>query len=394
MDVRSRIGILTLHSGYNEGAILQSFCVAMNLQEHMPDSIVEIVDHRYPSKIKAYGPVRDDKTRTLNNFVDHNLPLSKKRFVNDDHLDTFEFIRNNYSAIITGSDELWKLKYNRRLYGLVIEQNDPWRPAFPNVYWPDESLTIPRIAYAVSIGSTDWGTIPKRHVRQMNKILSDYALLGIRDRRTMSFLKWLDHDLASKAEWVPDPTFSVSIQSLVDRDIVKQKLQRWGVDFSRPRACTVLRDSPKLNDAIIRGIKKKDFQIVSFSLPNSIADVDLSNKGLTPLEWFGAFGLMNFCISQRMHTSISCILQDTPFVAVDIYSNSMDDDTKIKDLMRSFDLLDYYYNVEKDPPEKFQEIIENLFNNPWPVHDTGEKKILFTNRSKEFTGKIRDLLIC
>jgi hypothetical protein len=392
MNNSNRIGVLTLHSGYNEGAILQTFCVATNLQRNLPDSKVEIVDHRYPSKVKAYGPVRDDKTRALNDFVVHSLPLSKKRFLADDHRDTFEFIRENYCAVITGSDELWKLKYSRRFHGLLFEQNDPWSPAFPNVYWPDESIKIPKIAYAVSIGQTNWRTIPKKHIKRMKRILSQYTLLGVRDQRTMSFLKWLDTDIAGKAEWVPDPTFSTDIVSLVDKEMLKQRLQDWGVDFDRPRICTVLRGSPKLNDDLINEIKKKGFQVVSLSLPNSIADVDLSDKGFTPLEWFGVFGLMDLCISQRMHTCISCILHDTPFIAVDFYGNSMDDDTKVKDLMRSFNLLDYYYSNEKDPSEKFQGIMENLLNKPWPAHEIAEKRILFNNRSKEFMYKIAAIL--
>jgi hypothetical protein len=392
MHNNSKIGIVTLHSGYNEGAILQTFCIASNLQKNLSDSEVEIVDHRYRAKVRAYGPIRNDKTRVLSDFVDHSLPLSKKRFVADDHRETIDFIRKNYSAVITGSDELWKLKYSSRFFGLLHEQNDPWRPAFPNVYWMDESIRMPKIAYAVSIGQTDWRTIPKKHIRHMKRILSDYALLGVRDQRTISFLKWLDRDIAGKAEFVPDPAFSTDVGPLVDKELLKQRLQEWGVDFDRPRICTVLRDSPTLSDGIAHEIQKGGFQVVSLSLPNSMADVDLSDKGLTPLEWFVVFGLMDFCISQRMHTCISCILHDTPFVAVDLYSNSMDDDTKVKDLMRSFNLLDYYYNVEKDTPEKFRAICEKILHTPWPVHEIAQKRVLFHERSREFVQKIKAVL--
>ncbi len=389
MEHDKKIGILTLHSGYNEGGILQAFCLASNLQSSLINSRVEIIDHRYPNKVRAYGPVRDDKTRVMHDFVDSALPLSTKRFVSDDHMGTFQCIKDDYDAVVTGSDELWKLKYTKRYFGLLYEQKDPWCPPFPNVYWPDESIRIPKIAYAVSVGSTDWRIIPQKHTMRMKRILSQYSLLGVRDQRTMSFLEWLDANIADKAEWVPDPTFSIDLLSFVDRESLKQKLQRWGVDFNRPRICTVLRSSPELHDDIIKEVKKKGFQVVSLSLPNSIADVDLSHKGFTPLEWFGVFGLMDICITQRMHTCISCILQNTPFIAVDFYNNSLDDDTKMKDLMRSFDLLDYHYQVGKDSAGKFHEICENLINNRWPVTEIVQKRHFFHNRSKEFTEKIR-----
>jgi hypothetical protein len=382
-----KIGIVTLHNGYNEGAILQAFCLASNLQNNVTCR-VEIVDHRYPSKIKAYGPVRDEKTRMLDDFINHSLPLSRKRFISDDRQATFKFIRGNYSALITGSDELWKLEYSKRCFGLISEQKDPWCPAFPNVYWPDEGIQIPKIAYAASIGKTDWRTIPEKHVKKMRKILSHYNLLGVRDRRTMSFLQWLDADSAERAELVPDPAFSIDILSLIDKEMLKQKLKQWGVDFGRPRIGVILKDVPDINKAILE-IKKKGYQIVGLSVPNGITDVVLSDKGLTPLEWFGVFALMDLCVSQRMHACISCIVNDIPFVAVDFYGNPMDDDTKIKDLMQSFNLLDYYYNNQKDSPGKFSDILEKLVNETWPVSEIAQKRLLFSNRSTEFTDKIR-----
>jgi hypothetical protein len=391
MKEDKNIGILTLHSGFNEGGILQAFCIASHLQSSLINSKVEIIDHRYPNKVRAYGPVRDEKTRVLNDFVDHALPLSRKRFLSDDHVDTFQCINEDYDAVVTGSDELWKLKYTKRYFGIISEQKDPWCPAFPNVYWPDEIIKIPKIAYAASVGKTEWQTIPLKHITRMKSILADYSLLGIRDQRTMSFMEWLDRNLADKAEWVPDPTFSIDIFSFIDKEMLKQKLQQYGVDFDRPLICTVLRDVQGINE-FIQEMKKKGFQIVGSTLPNSVADVALFDKGFTPLEWAGIFGFMNFCISQRMHACISCILQDTPFIAVDFYSNPTDDDTKLKDLMRSFDLLDYHYQVGKDSPEKFHEIGENLISKPWPAKEIAQKRLLFQNRSKEFTEKIQGIL--
>jgi hypothetical protein len=390
--MNNKLGILTLHSGYNEGALLQAFCLAANLRSSLPNSGVEIVDHRYPSKVRVYGPVRNERTRALNDFFDHSLPLSGKRFLADDHRPTFEFIKENYKAVVTGSDELWKLDYTKRFFGFVSEQNNPWCPAFPNVYWPDESVKIPKIAYAASIGHTDWQTIPRKHVRRMKHILSQYTLLGIRDQRTMSFLKWLDTGMARKAEWVPDPTFSADILPLLDRETLKQKLQTLGVDFNRPRICIILEGSTNINNEVIEGMKQRGFQIVALSLKNRFADVELFDKGFTPIEWAGIFGLMDFCVSQRMHACIYSILNNIPFVAVDIYSNPMDDETKVKDLMRSFNLLDYYYNAEKDPPEKFRVICENMIKKPWPVNEIAQKRLLFNSRSREFTDKIKGVI--
>lgn len=385
--MKKKIGILTLHSGFNEGAVLQSYCVASNLQNALSEGKVEIVDHRYPGKAIVYGAVRDDRTRTLSDFINHGLPLSEKRFESDDHTKTFDYIRENYDAVVTGSDELWKVSYTRRLLGLVTEQKSPWSPAFPNVYWADESIKVPKIAYAASIGQTDWTQIPRKHRERMRRILSDYRLLGIRDQRTMRFLEWLDPRIAYRAEWVPDPAFSIDILSGVDRASLKAKLERYGVDFSHARVGTVLADMMKTGGTLER-LKEKGFQIVSLTIPNKAADVVLFDKGFTPLEWVGIFGFMDFCISQRMHACISSILNDTPFVAVDFYNNPMDDDTKLKHLMRSFNLLDYYFNG-LEAESKFENICENLASSSWPRSGVSEKCAQFQARAREFTEKIK-----
>jgi hypothetical protein len=60
--------------------------------------------------------------------------------------------------------------------------------------------------------------------------------------------------------------------------------------------------------------------------------------------------------------------------------------------MRSFNLLDYYFNIGKDPPEKLPGTIEHLFSKPWPVNEIAQKRSLFQKRSREFTEKIKGIL--
>jgi len=386
-----RIGILTLHHGYNEGAMLQAFSLARNLEQSIPGTCAEIVDQRYPSKVAVYGPPSCDRTRALETFLDETLPLSKERFVDNDHLRSFSYVRNNCSAVVTGSDELWKVKYSRKFLGLVTEQSDPWCPAFPNAYWADDSLGIPRIAYAASVGSTDWRTIPSKHREQMREILSGYSLLGIRDERTMRFVEWLDPRLREKGEWVPDPTFSFDFQSLVDRETLRRRLEEAGVDFSHPRIGTVLMDSP-VGNTVLRQLREKGWQVVSFTLANKEADVPLHDLGLTPLEWSVAFGMMDFCILQRMHACISCLLSGTPFVAVDFYGNPLDDDTKLKDLLRRFNVGHFYASPADNGKLDLERPVQLITAGEWPRDAVAQTVAMFRRRSEEFTGKIREVV--
>lgn len=383
----ARIGILTLHSGFNEGAMLQAFCLASSLQARFPAARVEVVDYRHPLKTSVYGSADDERKLALARFANERLPLSPGAFREADAGMVHRYVRERYDLLVVGSDEVWRLTYTRRFGWLWVEQSSPWDPPFPNAYWPGEDAGVPRVAYAVSAGATNWRLIPRTHRTKMRAILSGFSLLGVRDQRTKAFLEWIDPEIGAKAEWVPDPTFSWDWLSCVDRDALREKLDRLGVDFGRPRLGVVLMDSPWL-ERIVAWFRDKGFQIVGFSISNRYSDVQLFRQGLTPIEWAAAFGLMDACLSQRMHACIACIHTGTPFAALDFYGNRVDDESKLKDLMRSFDLLDFYYAERTNSFARLAETCERMATAPWPVERVREIRESFRLRSEAFRDRM------
>ena len=385
-----RLGILTLHSGFNEGAVLQALCLSRHLKESLPAWKVEIIDLRYRSKTKAYGQPQNPRTRGLDNFINNALPLSTQTFIEDAHERAYDFIRRKYKALVIGSDEVWKLNYTRSGGFLrpSYEQKDPWCPAFPNAYWPGKDLDIPKVAYAACVGQMNWRVIPRHHRRKMREALSNFCLIGIRDSRTLEFLEWLDPSIAKRAEWVPDPTFSTDILGQVNTESIKEKLVKCGVNFSRPRLALV--GSASTDTAgIIEDYRRKGHQIVAVSVSNNLADIDLSTQSFSPGEWFALFGQMSVCISVRMHACIACIHNGIPFIAVDALSDPRNKETKLKDLMRSLDLDSFHYRVGIDPPAKIGLIRDALMEGEWPIDSIRAKISSFRHRSEEFARKIR-----
>jgi nitroreductase len=383
-----KIGILTLHSGINEGAMLQAYALAKNLAENVAGAEVEVVDHRYRTKTLAvYGDDPDERTEALDSFLSEQLPLSRRQFFTDDHGETFEYLNENYDTVVVGSDEVWKLHYTRRLGGLLAVQDNPWQPPFPNAFWPDHSVKIRKISYAASVGNMNWLRIPRRHVSRIRSILDEFSLLGVRDRRARDFLRWLYPGQPDRGEWVPDPTFSVDLLALVDRDQVRAKLEAYGVDFARPRLGIVLPDAPRARRCVER-FRERGYQVIGMSMKNRLSDVELFSKGLSPLEWLAAFGCFDTCITQRMHPAIACLLNGTPFAVVDFYKNTLNEMTKLRDLLSSFDLLDYYYYWYTTPEEQLQGICERLLQEPWPEEKVARTRQEFNVRAAEFTHKI------
>lgn len=390
-----KLGILTFHLGFNEGVILQAFCLSQHLSNHLSGWKVDIIDQRYKSKLKAYGPARNPKEKALNDFINNSLPLSEKCFIEANHKRVYKFIQNTYDALVVGSDEIWRLNdtYPGKWFSMFYKQRDLWNVPFLNAYWPDKKIKIPKIAYAACVGQTDWTKFPKRYYKKMKTILSDFALLSVRDKRTMSFLEYIDPNIARKAEFVPDPAFSVDIHSLIKKEAVKHKLEILGVDFSRPRVAVVSRNDLG-NDAncMVELFKRKGFQTIALSIPKDSVDIDLSKQVFDPLEWVSIFGFIDVCISMLMHPCICCILNDTPFVAIDARAHSKDRESKIKDLMRSFGLMDFYYDPRGDSLQKLQQICVDGINRFWPYEQVKKTRKLFKNRSSEFASKINKIL--
>lgn len=380
-----KLGIVTYHSCLNEGAILQASCLSSALKERLPGSEVEIVDYRYPSERKAYGPVDDRRKKALSEFVEHVLPLSRERFEDEDPRRAHEFIGKNYDMLVVGSDEVWRLEYMRRLGGLRVDRGSPWTPPFPNIYWPNGQVEIMKTAYGASVGGTDWRMIPRSDKRQMREALLGFSSIGVRDSRTSSFLRWLDPALEARSEDVPDPTFALDWLSKVNREGVRRKLENAGVDFRRQRLGIVLMDSPWLQ-RIVEDFRAKGFQIIGLSIPNRFSDVELFREGFTPLEWGSVFGLMDACLTQRMHPSICSILGGTPVAVLDFYGNAFDEESKLSDLMRTFGLVEYYYRYERNKAS-FSDMLatcRRAIETPWPEEKVQEVVKGLQGRARKF----------
>lgn len=382
----ARIGIATLHYGYNEGAILQAYCLGKLLKELAPDATVEILDQRYRAKCAAQGPPRTARTIALQEAIDGWLPLSACRFVSDDHEHAFEYIRHNYDVIILGSDVLWKLKYTRHLFGLVSVQKYPFFTPFPNVYWPDRTIPIPKIAYAASVGTTDWKEIPNRHRRRMRDILSGFSSISVRDRRTFRFVEWLYPELSANIEIMPDPTFTVNVLDAVDRSGLRNRLLELGVDFSRPRCGFVAPDSNPVREAAAV-MREKGYQIIGIGTKNSFSDVRLFEQGFSPLEWAATFGFMDMCVSERMHACIFCLLNQTPFVALDINECPGDPETKLTDLVGQFGLGEFCFPMGKVTKCDVVSACERIALSPWNWSGIGSVIERFREKARGFMNR-------
>lgn len=339
-----KVGIATYHYSYNEGAILQAYSTTQVLNQ-INGVTASIVDQRYPAKVKTYGNPDTQRKAVLLDAIDNWLPLSDQHFREENELsNVYKYINNTYDKLIIGSDVVWTLKYIRRFRsfikgGIMPKQADPFFTPFPNLYWPHQDLHIPAYSYAAAIGNLEYDQIPKRDVEKIKTSLNRFEKISVRDERTRRFIESVDSSLAHDVEIVPDPTFGLDLDKSMESDL-KQNLEKWGVDFSKPICCFIAPDHPALSKFATE-LHNQGYQTVSLSTKNTFGQIPLHDKPISPLDWSNIFGLFDYCVTVRMHGAIFCLKNNIPFVAIDINETDKDNVSKTVDLMSRFNLIDY-----------------------------------------------------
>jgi hypothetical protein len=360
------IGIFTIHTGYNEGATLQALALALLIEE-VTGEPAEIVDHRHTTQTEAhYGPPSDGRRRAIAAFRQSVLPLSSVNFVEDPRA-AWTYARAHYSAVVVGSDEIWKIAYRSRFKGLVQVQNDPLAPAFPNAYWPDASAGARRVAYAATAGTkTNWKRIPFFRKWQIANRLKGFTAVGLRDERTRAFLGAVAPEAAGRSVRVPDPTLGYDLLPFA-RDGIRETLEGLGVDFTRPRVVVTAGHNPKIA-ALIPELAAQGFQTVALSYPTKGVELDLSQAALSPLEWGAAFGCFDLSISDRMHGCLFSLRNLTPLILLDARAPTMGYPTKNGEIATRFGVEEFYFPLahSRTSPASLLEAALRAVNGGWP----------------------------
>lgn len=384
------VAIATLHYGHNEGSVLQAYSVAQAVARHLPDRRIEILDHRYPSKLEVEKEPAGDRQIAIRNAVDVWLPLSRERFLSETHAPAFDYVNRQCSAIVVGSDVLWRFRFFPRLRGLMRVQRPGFYTPVPNIYWPDETVRVPRISFAASVGSANWKEMPFWHKRRLRRILAGFEALSVRDARSLRFLEWLDKSIARRAALVPDPTWAVDLLEQVDAAALKARLTAAGVDFSRPR-CGFIAGPSESARLCAAEMRRRGYQIVGVTTANDFSDVRLFDHGFHPLEWARLLGFMDLVVTERMHGTIFCLQNRVPAVVLDINEPKGDPDTKILDMLRSFGLDRFCLPKATTTASRLVAACDDALAQPWDWDQIGKQSARFRRTCDIFLQRLKDI---
>ena len=339
--MQPKLRILSFHHIQNNGAFLFAFSLAQLLQREFNDFDVKISDYK-SRRLKTYDYLKRFKMLQKVPFfyikralmwgveteryldLDQDIPY----FANERTLQ--KYFSKKYDALVVGMD-VWCIL------------NGTERPKFPNIYWLPEKMPISKIAYGVSAYNSDVRLI-QHSATQISNYLNDFDIIGVRDHFTYQLVQRYRSRRDGLVEKIPDPTFMYEFRNTA----VAIKLKSLGVDLERPILGMLLFGANVLGDRILAHYKSKGYQVLAMSMYNAKADFNLGHI-LTPFEWAEAFRYFSFCIGDRFHGTVFCLLNQTPFISIEKDVHLPKNQSKIFDLLVDFGLETCYQNpADKD----------------------------------------------
>jgi len=332
----AKLRILSFHHIPNNGAFLFVYSLLNLLQQELRYFDVKILDYKsrrlaiyeYLKQFKLFQGIPlfyMKRSRMWDQQLKANLDLDSNfpHFFGEKTLQ--KYFANQYDALVVGMD-IWCMI------------NSTERPRFPNIYWLPEKIAIPKIAYSVSAYNSDLSLI-RRSATQIGDYLNDFDVIGARDRFTYQFVQEHRSRTDGLVELVPDPTFTYEFKNTG----VAEKMKSLGIDLDRPAVGLLFYGDDVNSGEILSHYKAKGYQILAMSMYNAVADFNLGHL-LTPFEWAEAFRYLSFCISDRFHGTIFCLLNRIPFISLEQDRYLPRNQSKLYDLLTDFSLEICYQN--------------------------------------------------
>ena len=393
--MKPKMRVLSFHHIPNNGAFLFAYSLLKLFQQEFGEFDTKVLDYK-PSRLAIYEYLKRFK-------VFQRIPLfyMMRARIWKEQLKTHIELDINFPHFL-GEKSLQK--YFAKEYDALVVGMDIWcvingteRPKFPNIYWLPEKTPIPKIAYGVSAYHSNIDLI-QSSADKITDYLNNFDVIGVRDRFTYHLVQKYRSRADGLVEMIPDPTFMYKFRNT---DVVT-KLQSVGIDLDRPILGLLFYGDDKLSNEILRHYKAKGYQIAAMSMYNAVADFNLGHM-LTPFEWAETFRYLSFCISDRFHGTIFCLMNQTPFLSLEKERYLPKDQSKIYDLVASFDLEVCYQNPADENfsttsflvhADEIKAAWEKTFkpNIPSKIDALKEKHIQFIRKIREeLSGQMQDI---
>ncbi len=331
-----KIGILTLPLHTNYGGILQCYALQTVL-ERMNNEIVvfnspiytetpslkeyakRIIKKMLGRKVGVFYEVRRNREQPI--IRQHTQPFIDKRIHTKVIEDVNELNKNDYDAIVVGSDQIWRPMYIRR----------PIRSTADAYLKFAENWNIKKIAYAASFGSDEW-EYSSEETEECKRLIKLFDAVSVREE---SAIKLCEENLSySDAIQVLDPTMLLDAEdykkifseySSPEKSSDTGKLLVYYLDSTPEK----MQFAEKLSEKLNLPIKKTGSNVEN-------TEEDIKNRIQPPVEeWLRSLYNAEFVLTDSFHGCVFSILFKKPFYVIGNAKRGM---ARFSSLLKMFDL--------------------------------------------------------
>ena len=332
-----KIGILTFHSSYNYGAIVQAWALQTHLLRYGHD--VFIINYEPVRSTLPWWTVSLRK-RDFKRFVrDWQFHSFRRRYLHETNnvSSVSEIALLGLDAVIVGSDQVWNVQYFTRADG-----------GYNDIYFLRGNLGNTRkLAYAASIGHGGWGNYCWKN--ELYTDIKAFDAISVRETVAMKELK----SFGIESSLVPDPVL------LLDRTDYNCLMcsHKVGEPYIFSYLLSEYMHVRPMVEAISLATRTNAYLVVLSDLHNSKVDI------ISPNRWLSAIANAKFVITDSFHGTALSIVFNVPFVTF-LKSNKPAMNARVTELLAVVGLSDRVVSSASEILKKMHDTIEwNVVNN-------------------------------
>lgn len=322
MIMKKKIGIITFHSSYNCGSMLQAYAL-QKIIENRYGAECEIIDFSNieqkrmysilykPRQVKDvfrnllnmlfYGKIKSHNT-AYREFLNNNLVLSKEHFETVNDLIKANL---NYDIYITGSDQVWN-----------INAQD-----FDDAYFLPFVYQGKKLAYAVSLGATNPNSRRDAEKNKYKKYIESFDAISVREGNAQ---KWIQELSGRSVDICVDPTLLIDApewNKIIGKQEVKGKYIFWYTMIYHKDISKIIAQIGKKYNMPVYVLDAKEWSRRGLYLQG----IRLAKNG-GPSSFLSLVKNAEIVITSSFHGSVFCNVFQKNFWYINIHDKDSDDD--------------------------------------------------------------------
>ena len=331
-----KIAIMTQPLGRNYGGMMQAYALQKVLRD-MGHEVVTI-DHYASPRSAVYNlarlgfrllkkvtgerklPVNIEKHysyifKDTQAFVDKHIVQSE--YIDNDKDLKSHFAKNNYDAVIVGSDQTWRPMYSPNIYNYYLD-------------FLEHDTKIKKIAYASSFGVDIW-EYSVEETRRCAELAKLFNAISVREQ---SGVDLCEEYLGVDSECFLDPTL------LLDKEDYLALIGDKYKGSQSEGVFTYFLDTNEEKESAAELLAKQlntfTFKSQAKLVLSNQTSSDFSNYKMPPVEnWLASFANAEFVLTDSFHGMVFSIVFEKPFLVIGNNERGL---SRFESLLSSFDL--------------------------------------------------------